>query len=86
MIPRYISPHEGFERRGVTGTLSSVNVEGNAVTDLDWQPTPHPVPDELTPEYEAATYVPPEPRTWATVSDQLDETMQHRLRELYGAL
>ncbi len=29
---------------------------------------------------------PPAPREWATVADQLDDAMRHRLSELFGVL
>lgn len=51
-----------------------------------WTVEPHQIPVELTHEYVAEPYTPPAATFFPPIAGRLSETMQTRLRDLYGAV
>lgn len=49
---------------------------------VDWVPDPRPVPEALTPEFQAEPYTDP----WNSIMERLDHATRAELRLLYSGI
>ena len=54
--------------------------------DLDWHPDARPVPDELTPGYNHAIYVAPEPVYFPPLLERIEAVMRGSINQMYGVM